>query len=80
LVHDPLCAADEAFREYGIELRPPEALTDLEGLILAVPHARFLEGGPARVTARLRPGGVLIDVKSTIAQDSIPPDVHHWSL
>ena len=80
LVHDPLCAPDEALREYGIALRPFDELTGLDGLILAVPHAKFLEEGPGRVVRGLRSGGVLVDVKSVIPPGSVPPDVHHWSL
>jgi UDP-N-acetyl-D-galactosamine dehydrogenase len=80
LVHDPLCASDDALHEYGITLRQLEELTDLDGLILAVPHAEYLDAGPARIAERLKPGGVLLDVKSVISPGSVPPGVHFWSL
>jgi len=80
IVHDPMCAADEALREYGIAVCPLEELTRLDGLILAVPHAQYLEEGTARIVERLTPGGVLIDVKSVVSPGSVPPGVRYWSL
>jgi UDP-N-acetyl-D-galactosamine dehydrogenase len=80
LVHDPMCDPEDALREYGITLRGSEELADLDGLILAVPHARFLEAGAQPIVGRLKPGGVLIDVKSVIPEGSIPSGIHHWSL
>jgi UDP-N-acetyl-D-galactosamine dehydrogenase len=79
-VHDPLSAPDQALREYGITLRSQEQLTDLDGLILAVPHAQFVDEGPAGIAARLKPGGVLLDVKSVIPRAAIPSGIHFWSL
>lgn len=80
LVHDPMCAPDEALREYGITLLPSHELTDLDGLILAVPHAQYLDEGASRVADRLKAGGVLIDVKSVIAPGAVPPGILLWSL
>jgi UDP-N-acetyl-D-glucosamine/UDP-N-acetyl-D-galactosamine dehydrogenase len=80
LVHDPMSDPKDALREYGITLRGPDDLTDLHGLILAVPHAQFLDEGAAPIVERLKPGGVLVDVKSVIPVSSIPPGVNFWSL
>ena len=80
LVHDPMTSAAAALHECGISLQPSEELTDLDGLILAVPHAQYLDEGPARIAERLKPGGVLIDVKSVIPPGSIPPGILLWSL
>jgi UDP-N-acetyl-D-galactosamine dehydrogenase len=80
LVHDPLCAPDEALDRYGITLRGAEELTKLDGLILAVAHAQFLSDGPARIAERVKTGGVLVDVKSVIPPSAVPPDVLYWSL
>lgn len=41
LVHDPMAHAEEAVEEYGIELKPLRAFTNLSCLILAVPHATY---------------------------------------
>jgi UDP-N-acetyl-D-galactosamine dehydrogenase len=80
LVNDPLCAPESALHEYGITLCSPEEVTGLDALILAVPHAKYLEDGPASIVARLKPGGILMDLKSVLPSDSIPPGVHRWSL
>ncbi|MFS8608834.1 MAG: nucleotide sugar dehydrogenase [Gammaproteobacteria bacterium] len=78
LVHDPLADAEEAKREYGIELQPLSALTDLDALVLAVPHRELVEQAscPSRF---LRPGGVLIDVKAALRGLDLG-DVLYWSL
>jgi UDP-N-acetyl-D-glucosamine/UDP-N-acetyl-D-galactosamine dehydrogenase len=80
LLHDPLVAPEAAIDEYGISLRPLDELRDLDGLILAVPHALFLNDGPAPIVERLKQGGVLVDVKSVLSPSSVPPGIHYWSL
>lgn len=80
LVHDPHASADEARHEYGVELSPLEALTDLDGLVLAVAHDTYVSAGTAHLFERLRPGGVLIDVKSIVPPAEVPADMTLWSL
>ncbi len=57
-----------------------DEMSNLDGLILAVPHAEYLEQGPAGIVARLGAGGVLIDVKSVIPPESVPASLAFWSL
>ncbi len=66
LVHDALADPAEARREYGVELRPLEDLTDLDALILAVPHKSYKELSLAGLKTRFaKPeNAVLLDVKS----------------
>ena len=80
MVADPLVQADNARREYGIELVPLDDFDGLDGLILAVPHRVVAEAGWRRLFAALAPGGVFIDVKSAIARKEVPPQVQYWSL
>jgi UDP-N-acetyl-D-glucosamine/UDP-N-acetyl-D-galactosamine dehydrogenase len=80
LVADPLADPSEAKREYGVELVPLEQITELDGLILAVPHRAFAGAGWAKLFAALTPGGVFIDVKSVVAREAVPPGAHYWSL
>ena len=80
LVTDPLADPAEAEREYGIELVPLKDFTDLDGLILAVPHQVIGEAGWDTLFAALTPGGVFVDVKSVVARDKVPRDVQYWSL
>ena len=80
LVADPLADADEARREYGVELAALDQLGGLDGLILAVPHRVLGEPSWDRLFAAVAPGGVFIDVKSAVARDRVPPHIHYWSL
>jgi UDP-N-acetyl-D-galactosamine dehydrogenase len=80
LVHDPLCSEAEARAVYGIELQNDAALADLDALVLAVPHRAFLESGPGPILERLKPGGVLVDVKSVIPPEAVSPDHPFWSV
>jgi UDP-N-acetyl-D-galactosamine dehydrogenase len=80
LVHDPLGDPAQALHEYGIEIQPLDTLAALDALILAVPHGAYLAGGLAPIFARIKPGGILIDVKSAITPADIPATIRHWSL
>ena len=79
-VADPLADPDEAKREYSIDLVPLEALTELDGLILAVPHKVLGRASWGALFVALSPGGVFIDIKSVVSRDSVPREIHYWSL
>ena len=79
IVHDPMASGEEAAREYGIELRPFDALSDLDGVILAVPHQRSLDQLD-RIVGSVRKGGLFIDVKSLISANDLRSDLRYWSL
>ena len=79
-VADPLADPDEAKREYGIDLVPLEALTELDGLILAVPHKVLGRASWGALFVALSPGGVFIDIKSVVSRDSVPREILYWSL
>ncbi|MBW2188810.1 MAG: nucleotide sugar dehydrogenase, partial [Deltaproteobacteria bacterium] len=79
IIHDPMASAEEALREYGLELRPFDALTDLDGVIFAVPHQQSLDQLD-RVVAGVRKGGLFIDVKSVINPADLRSDLRYWSL
>ena len=79
IVHDPMASAEEALREYGIELRPFDALTDLDGLIFAVSHQQSLDQLD-RLLNGVREGGLFVDVKSLIRPEALRSDLRYWSL
>jgi UDP-N-acetyl-D-galactosamine dehydrogenase len=79
VVHDPLASSEEALREYGIELRPFDALNDLDGVILAVPHRAYLDQMD-RVVQSVRQEGLFIDVKSLLRPAELRSDLLYWSL
>jgi UDP-N-acetyl-D-galactosamine dehydrogenase len=80
LVTDPLADPAEAKREYGIELVSLEDFTELDRLVLAVPHQVLGEAGWDTLFAALTPGGVFVDVKSVVARDKVPRGAEYWSL
>ena len=80
LVADPLADAEQAKREYGIDLVALDAFDGLDGLVLAVPHRVLAKAGWDKLFAALAPGGVFVDVKSAIARDQVPENVLYWSL
>ncbi|MDR0736262.1 MAG: nucleotide sugar dehydrogenase [Zoogloeaceae bacterium] len=81
-VHDPVVAADEAMREYGIPLAAWEDLPEAaDALVVAVAHRDYLEMPLADITGRLRPGGVFVDVKSIFEPAAIRAAGHDlWRL
>jgi len=79
IVHDPMASDEEALREYGIELRPFDALAELDAAILAVPHQQYLDRLD-QIVDGVRRGGLLIDVKSSLRAEHIRPDLLYWSL
>lgn len=80
-VCDPVAWPENADHEYSVKLTPLEELTPADAVILAVPHARFLEGGWPLVHKMLEPtGGVVMDVKSILSRDEKPANVTLWRL
>ncbi len=79
LVGDPLANADDARREYGLDLCEDNVLTDLDALILAVNHAEYI-ADPAALLARVKPGGIVVDVKSAINPAIVGEGLTYWSL
>ncbi|MEW6499205.1 MAG: UDP binding domain-containing protein [Cyanobacteriota bacterium] len=84
LVHDPLVYLLEAKREYNMELVPWQALSNLDGLIIAASHQVYLDIPRSQLfaclLACLREGGVLMDVKSALDPATLPSTIHYWSL
>ncbi|WP_282605891.1 nucleotide sugar dehydrogenase [Pelagibius sp. Alg239-R121] len=80
LIFDPYVSAELAEEEFGLALSPDDQLRDLDGLILAVSHQSFLDGGTERLTDRIKPGGILIDVKAVLDETTIRSDVQYWGL
>jgi len=80
LVHDPLADAHAAAHEFGIALRPLDALRDLDAVIYAVGHRAYAALGGAAIAAMVAPGGVIVDVKASLVPASLPPGLRYWSL
>ena len=80
LVHDPVAEPQEANRIYNLTLSEWEDMEALDGVVLAVSHRAYLEMPPHVFCGCLRPGGVLMDVKSALDPTALPPEIRYWSL
>jgi UDP-N-acetyl-D-galactosamine dehydrogenase len=78
MVHDPMGDAKEAHEEYKIELTSLDKFQGLDAIILAVAHNEYISNLDS-VFARVRDGGVVIDVKS-IVKVKPPRGIRLWSL
>jgi UDP-N-acetyl-D-galactosamine dehydrogenase len=80
-VHDPLALADEAAREYGIDLVDEASLLPADAVILAVAHAEYLAAGWPLILRLLEGGkGVVMDVKAKLDRAMKPDGVTLWRL
>ena len=79
LITDVYATPDEAKHEYGLTLSALSELKDLDALILAVSHREYLSA--TELLARVKPGGVLVDVKSVLNAADFPSGrVTYWCL
>jgi UDP-N-acetyl-D-galactosamine dehydrogenase len=80
IVHDAVASPDEALHEFGLNLAPWSAFEQLDALVVAVAHDEYRQAGTAALCARVRPGGIVLDVKSCLQPASVPADRRYWSL
>jgi UDP-N-acetyl-D-galactosamine dehydrogenase len=71
LVHDPIASPEEAKHFYNVEFCLWEDLSNLDALVLSVPHQAYREMPPRDVTGLLAQGGCLVDVKSVINPEDV---------
>jgi UDP-N-acetyl-D-galactosamine dehydrogenase len=79
LIHDPHADNAGASHEYGLSLSDLSALDDLDGAVLAVPHKAYLDD-LADIVARVKPDGVIIDIKSALSPEQVGSGRTLWSL
>lgn len=63
-VHDPVASAADALHEYGITLVEWDALPEADAIVAAVSHDEYLAHSQIGLLAKLKPGGLFVDVKS----------------
>lgn len=86
LVHDPLADSDEVRREYGLSFASLEALTELDALIVTVPHRAYAEQGvlalPALHARFAEPDkALLLDVKGYFSPAAVDAEgMAYWRL
>ncbi len=81
MLTDPYADPHETKHEYNLGVSKLEELVDLDVLIHAVSHKQYLDMPMESLLARIKPGGVLVDVKSALDPKKIPAGrVHYWCL
>ena len=79
LVHDPMASREDAMDHYEIALQDLDRLTELDAIVLAVPHRSYLTNRNL-IAPRLKNGGIVIDIRSVLNQNDLPPDARYWCL
>jgi len=80
-VNDPMANAADAKHEYGVTITELDALPPADAVILAVAHARYLDGGWPLVQKLLIDGaGLVLDVKMKLDRSSQPAGIELWRL
>ena len=81
-VHDPLASNEEARHEYGIQLSKWDDLPeDADAMVLAVGHKQYIDRPIKELLSGLKPGGVVIDVKSALDRQAVVDGGHAlWRL
>lgn len=81
LIHDPIASEESALKDHGLELSAFDAMTDLDALVVAVPHDCYRDISADRLIECLKPAGVFIDVRS-IYINSTAADLgdRYWCL
>jgi UDP-N-acetyl-D-galactosamine dehydrogenase len=80
-VHDPMALSEETEHEYGISLRPMDALKPADAVIFAVAHDEYMSDAWSLMTRLLKPGqGVVLDVKSKLSRVAKPAAIALWRL
>lgn len=69
-VYDPWVEADEAHREYGVDVVSKLDDGQYDGVIIAVAHKQFVEMGAERLRALGKADHVLYDLKYVLPQDA----------
>ena len=80
MIHDPVADSELATHEYGIKLSAFEAFRELDALVLAVSHKKYLELGVKAILAPIKDNGIFIDVKSALHPSQMERGIRYWSL
>lgn len=70
-IHDPWAHADEARREYGVNMVEQPQAGVYDAVVLAVAHEQFRALGAGGARAYGKPGALLYDIKSLYPRDEV---------
>ncbi|MCE5324696.1 nucleotide sugar dehydrogenase [bacterium] len=78
-VHDPQASVADAKKEYGVDLCKFDEIGNLDALILAVPHKEYCSN-VNDLLKLVKPGGIVMDVKSALDPKMVKETHVYWSL
>jgi UDP-N-acetyl-D-glucosamine/UDP-N-acetyl-D-galactosamine dehydrogenase len=80
-VNDPVADPAGVVEEHKISLQPIEAIEPADGVVLAVPHHSYREGGWPLISRLLKNGrGLVVDVRSCLDRNRRPENVSLWRI
>jgi UDP-N-acetyl-D-glucosamine/UDP-N-acetyl-D-galactosamine dehydrogenase len=80
-VNDPMARPEDVMREYGITLTKDADLSPSDAVILAVPHAAYVDAGWPMISRLLKNGrGLVMDVKAKLCRAGKPHGIDLWRL
>jgi UDP-N-acetyl-D-glucosamine/UDP-N-acetyl-D-galactosamine dehydrogenase len=81
MIYDPFADAAETQHEYNLSLSALDEMTSLDAMVLAVAHRQFVDQPLERLLARVKKGGVVVDVKSALQPDAVKAlGYQYWCL
>ena len=70
-LYDPVADPADVRRECGFDLKDWDSLPTADVLILAVAHRAYLQHGVEALLRKVKPRGIVIDVKSVLEKENI---------
>ncbi|GGJ24928.1 nucleotide sugar dehydrogenase [Deinococcus roseus] len=80
IIHDPYADVQEAQHEYNLTPVELEQFHDLDAVVVAVCHTFYKDLGFENIISRLKPQGVVADIKSLFIKEPERSDLTYWSL
>jgi UDP-N-acetyl-D-galactosamine dehydrogenase len=80
-IHDPQAHSEELVKEFGINGTSLEKISDMDALVVCVPHKEYSALLPREILKLLNPRGILMDVKGIWSKEVfLESDIKYWRL
>lgn len=80
-IHDPFADPADVQAEYGLTLSALDELAPADGVILAVAHRDYIDGGwPAIQRLLIKGEGLVLDIKNRLDRSTVPAGIELWRL
>jgi len=82
IIHDPHAGAEQAYRQYGLKLKPLNQIRGVDAVILAVAHREYQELGLRKIAALCSDGdSPVVDVKGMFSHEEAKKlNINYWRL